>query len=121
MIEVQTINVRLAEIDAPERRQPFGERSRQYLSALCFLQSAAVRTVGRDRYGRTIARVACSGSDASASLVRAGMAWAYTKYLKDAEIGALEAEARAERVGLWADRSPVPPWMWRGRKERSPP
>jgi len=111
--------VRLAEIDAPEKAQPYGQRSKEWLSTLCFKQQAQVRPVSRDRYGRTVARVICTGTDANAAMVRAGMAWAYTRYLTDPQIRAMELVARRERLGLWADAHPVPPWDWRrsGRRE----
>jgi endonuclease YncB( thermonuclease family) len=108
-----TIQVRLAEIDAPEKRQPFGERSKQHLSALCFQKSVVVRPKTRDRYGRMVARVACDGADASVEQVRAGMAWAFTKYQTDHAFTPLEADARSRHVGLWTDRTPTPPWDWR--------
>ena len=66
----QTITVRLAEVDAPKKAQPFGARSKQNLSALCFRKSAQVRPVSLDRYGRTVAHVTCDGQDASAEQVR---------------------------------------------------
>lgn len=109
----EQVTIRLAEIDAPEKRQPYGEASRQALAALCFQQQAAVTPATRDRYGRTVARVACAGQDASAAQVRTGMAWAFTRYLTDPEIARLEAAARAAGVGLWTDPDPVPPWDWR--------
>lgn len=111
----QQVKVRLAEIDAPERGQPFGDRSRQHLAQLCHQQQATIRSSGQDRYDRAIARVECQGQDANAEQVRAGMAWAYTRYLTDPEIARLEQAARAARVGLWSDASPVPPWDWRRR------
>jgi endonuclease YncB( thermonuclease family) len=109
----QALSIRLAEIDAPERKQPFGEASKWHLSSLCYREMAEVRPIGRDRYGRTVARVTCRGIDANAAMVRAGMAWAFTKYQKDPLIPLLEAQARSGRLGLWADRAPVPPWLWR--------
>lgn len=109
----QEVKVRLAEIDAPEKKQPFGERSRQHLAGLCFQKQAVIRPQTKDRYGRTVARVECAGADANAAQVRAGMAWAYTKYLTDPEIKRLEAAAKAAGVGLWQDRDPVAPWEWR--------
>ena len=109
----QTLLIRLADIDAPERHQPFGERSKWHLSGLCYRQVAEVRPTARDRYGRTVARVNCGGIDANAAMVRAGMAWAFTKYQTDAAIPLLEVQARAEQAGLWADAAPVPPWRWR--------
>jgi endonuclease YncB( thermonuclease family) len=75
----QTITVRLAEVDAPEKAQPYGNRSRQHLGALCFKQRAEVRPIGAgggvDRYERVVAHVSCNGTDANAAQVRAGMAW----------------------------------------------
>lgn len=109
----QTLRIRLAEIDAPEKRQPFGARSREHLAQLCHHHRVEVRPRTHDRYGRTVARVACGGVDASAEQVRAGMAWAYTKYLTDTTIRELEDEARAAHRGLWADAEPVAPWEWR--------
>ena len=109
----QTIKVRLAEIDAPEKGQAFGNRSKQHLSDVCFKKQAEVRPQTTDRYGRTVARVICDGTDSSAEQVRAGMAWVFDKYVTDRSLYAVQDEARAERRGLWADREPVPPWEWR--------
>ena len=111
----EQITIRLAEIDAPERRQAYGERSHQALAQLCFKVDAVIKPTTKDRYGRTIARVECNGEDASAKQVRAGMAWAYTKYLTDPGIQQLELDARGAKVGLWADADPIPPWEWRKR------
>jgi endonuclease YncB( thermonuclease family) len=72
-----------------------------------------VRPIATDRYGRTVARVTCAGIDANAAMVEAGMAWAFTKYATSAWMPKLEAKARGERAGLWADTSPVAPWEWR--------
>ena len=105
--------IRLSEIDAPEKGQPFGQQSKQHLSALCFQKQAEIRPTTRDRYGRTVARIICAGTDANAAMVRAGMAWAYTKYLTDPQIRGMERLAQREHVGLWADAHPIPPWEWR--------
>jgi endonuclease YncB( thermonuclease family) len=115
------VKVRLAEIDAPEKRQAFGSRSRQHLAELCLRKEAVVRPTATDRYRRTVARVQCSGIEANAEQVRAGMAWAFTRYLKDPAIARLEQEARAERRGLWSDASPAPPWVWREQRRQAPP
>jgi endonuclease YncB( thermonuclease family) len=113
----QQVKVRLAEIDAPERRQAFGERSRQALAALCARQQAEVTPVATDRYGRTVARVSCAGEDAGAHQVRAGMAWVYRAYApKGTALIRLESGARAAGVGLWSDAAPTPPWEFRHRR-----
>jgi endonuclease YncB( thermonuclease family) len=114
--DLQQVKVRLTEIDAPEKKQAFGNRSKESLSDLCFGKTATLIEKSKDRYGRTLARVTCDGTDANAEQVRRGLAWAYTKYLTDPQIKVLEEEARASRLGLWRDETPVPPWEWRHRK-----
>lgn len=114
--QYQQVKIRLAEIDAPEKKQAFGQRSKERLSDLCFQQMATITPQTKDRYGRTVARVKCQGADASAELVRSGMAWAYTKYLTDPEIKRLEGQARQVGIGVWSDPNPVPPWEFRKSK-----
>jgi endonuclease YncB( thermonuclease family) len=109
----EQVIVRLAEVDAPEKRQPFGERSKRALSDLCFGVQSAIRPMTRDRYGRTVARVECRGLDASAEQVRQGMAWRFVRYSTDPAMQPLEDAARGARAGLWADPAPVAPWEWR--------
>jgi micrococcal nuclease len=113
----RTLQVRLAEVDAPEKGQAFGASSRQHLAALCFQQRAHVRPItangGVDRYGRTVAHVECNGTDENVEQVRAGMAWAFDRYVTDPAMHRLQAEARAAQRGLWADTGAVPPWEWR--------
>jgi endonuclease YncB( thermonuclease family) len=107
------ITVRLAEIDAPERRQPFGTRSRQHLSELCYGKPATIKRTATDRYRRTVARVVCDGIDANAEQVRAGMAWVFDRYSTDSALYPVEADARRAGRGLWADARPVAPWVLR--------
>ncbi|MES2187939.1 MAG: thermonuclease family protein [Pseudomonadota bacterium] len=110
----QQVKVRLAAIDAPEKKQPYGQRSRATLARLCFQHQATIRPQGQDRYGRTVADVECQDMDAGKSQVRAGMAWVYRQYAKGrGYLQRAEDEARGERLGLWADAAPVPPWEFR--------
>ena len=114
LIERKQVKVRLTDIDAPELRQPFGMRSKQSLSELCFGKVAALDVRGQDRYKRSLARVTCDGTDANAEQVRRGFAWTYTRYARaDSPLHAIEGEARAASRGLWTDAAPVPPWSWR--------
>ena len=110
---MENTKVRMAEIDAPEKAQAFGKRSRQHLSDICFKKSATVVAKSKDRRGRTVTRVACASVDASAEQVRAGMAWVYDKYATDPALYALQDQARAARRGPWSDAEPLAPWMWR--------
>ena len=114
LVDRQQIKVRLADIDAPESKQPFGTRSRQSLAALCFNKEALLETQGEDRYGRTIATVHCAKTNANSAQVRQGMAWVFDRYASPSSpLYALQNEAKAARRGLWGDPHPVPPWEWR--------
>ncbi|MCI0558589.1 MAG: thermonuclease family protein [Nitrososphaera sp.] len=109
--------VRLADIDAPEKSQVFGMKSKQSLSSLVYHKTVRVEEHGTDRYGRTLARVFAVRLDVCAEQVRRGMAWVYRKYSKDSGLIALEDKARSTRIGLWADVSPIPPWKYRKRQK----
>lgn len=112
----EQVKIRLAEIDAPEKAQAFGNSAKQSLSDLCFGKIASIVDQGKDRYKRTLGQVTCNGIDSNTEQVRRGMAWVYRKYtLKDSPLHTVESEAKAAERGLWADAEPVPPWEWRHR------
>jgi endonuclease YncB( thermonuclease family) len=77
-----------------------------------------VRSSGKDRYGRVLGRVECKGMDANTEQVRRGMAWVYDRYVTDRSLYALQNEARAAHLGLWADTTPTAPWVWRAQHKR---
>lgn len=130
----QQVKVRLAAIDAPERKQPYGNRARQALSELTFQKQALLDCPKTDRYKRHVCTVWVAPAsapdgprtlDAGLAMVTQGMAWWYRAYSREQTAEArgqyefAEQEARAKRVGLWADREPVAPWEWRrAKKER---
>ena len=124
--------VRLAGIDAPERAQPFGERSKQSLARLVAGKPVEIRWHKKDRYGRVVGQVwvvppdaRCQGAgcpktlDAGLAQVTVGLAWHYKQYAgeqseEDRErYSFAEVEARARRAGLWREGDPVAPWEWR--------
>lgn len=114
----QQVRVRLAGIDAPERRQPFGRDSRHMLAGLTFERRARVIVTGTDRNGRLVGRVFVRSRDINAEMVRHGAAWVDLRYAADPALPALEARARAARRGLWAlpEAQRLPPWEWRDRR-----
>lgn len=109
----QQVKVRLSQIDAPERAQAFGNRSRQSLAALIFDKTVRVVIEDTDRYGRTVGRLHADNLDINAEQVRRGMAWVYRQYSDDPALLELEQQARNARLGLWKDSSPIPPWQYR--------
>lgn len=114
----EQVRVRLAEIDAPESKQAYGNRARQALSELIFGKSVMLDARDTDRYGRTVARVRTAGIDVNVEMVRTGAAWAYREYLKDRSLMDLEAVAREFKRGLWSlpKSEQKAPWDWRKEK-----
>lgn len=119
--EQKQVKIRLAEIDAPEKAQPFGQQSKQSLSSLCYRKQAEIRIQSIDRYGRSVARVVCDGVDASAEQVAQGMAWVYDKYVIDASLYEVQNKAWNAKRGLWSDSTPIKPWEWRSERRHSRP
>lgn len=113
--ERRQMRIRLACIDAPESRQPYGTRARQELAALAFRQEARVEVQDVDRYGRTVGTVFVGRVNINAELVRRGAAWVYVRYNRNPALPRLEAAARQAGAGLWAlpPAERVPPWEWR--------
>lgn len=107
------LKIRLADIDAPEHDQPYGEAATRALAAQVLNRRVAVDTFATDVYGRTIARIRMDGDEVGADLVRRGLAWSATRSRHASELKAAQRQARLARRGLWQDAAPVPPWVWR--------
>jgi endonuclease YncB( thermonuclease family) len=105
--------IRLHLIDAPEKSQDYGLRSKQSLSQLVYKRDVSVDVTTVDRYHRLVGKVLWGGYDINLEQVARGMAWVYRKYGKDERYLAAEAAARRARLGLWAKARPVPPWEFR--------
>lgn len=118
LIDRKPVKVRLEGIDAPERSQAFGARSREKLSELVFGKTVRVVTYGTDRYGRTLGVVYIDGENVNAKMIESGLAWHYKRYSSDAELDRLEREARRAKRGLWSDPAPVEPWNWRAHNSK---
>jgi len=110
--------IRLAGIDAPERKQAYGLASRKHLASIVAGQQVMVEYQKRDRYGRIVGKVLVDGIDACLEQVKAGFAWHYKKYQheqspEDRQLYAdAEHQARDARLGLWRENNPIPPWEW---------
>ena len=110
----RSATVRLLGVDAPEKRQAYGDRAKRFTADLAFDRTVTVRTTGRDRYGRLLGEVVLpDGRSLNQELVRAGYAWWFRRYSRDGRLARLEEEARAGRRGLWADQAPQAPWDYR--------
>lgn len=115
--------VRLAGIDAPEKKQAFGQASKQNLSSLVYDQTVTIETAKRDRYQREVGKVIINGRDANLKQIEAGLAWHYKKYANEQSSADQQTYAAAEvlaqqgRKGLWSEVNPTPPWDFRHQQK----
>ena len=115
--------IRLQGIDAPEKAQPFGQKSKQSLSQMVQSKQVTVEYQKNDKYGRTLGKVLHNGTDVCLEQIKLGMAWHYKQYKSDqpkedrALYDQTEQDARAKKAGLWIDKAPTPPWEFRRQKK----
>ena len=114
--------IRLQGIDAPEKSQAFGQKSKQSLNQLVHSQMVTVEFQKKDKYGRTVGKVLLNGTDICLEQIKLGMAWHYKQYQSEQPkedrdtYAQAEQTARAQAVGLWKDKSPTPPWEFRRQR-----
>ena len=113
----EVYKIRLTEIDAPERDQPYGSNSTEYLKSLLKEGMVDVDISGTDRYGRKLGRLYWQGMDINRELVSAGYAWVYDQYVTDDTFYENQSKARNLKRGLWEDQNPLEPWNWRKVKK----
>ena len=112
------IRVRVANIDCPERKQPFSKSAKQFTSNAIFNKQVTLKVIKKDRYGRSIANVIYDGKNLSEELLKAGLAWHFVKYSKDKTLQSLEDQAKQKQLGLWMDPNAIAPWKWRSSKKK---
>lgn len=111
--------LRLASIDAPERKQAFGARARMALWELAYARTARVSWNKKDRNGRLVGKLYVHDVDIALDMVRQGMAWHYKQYAREQSVterqlySDAERRARISKVGLWIEADPIPPWQFR--------
>lgn len=120
----ELVRVRLSGIDAPERKQAFGNVAKQKLSDLVFSRDVVVEWHKKDRYGRIVGKILVNRVDANLQMVDAGMAWHYKQYMAEQPLGDrlsymhAETAAREKHIGLWRDADPIPPWEFRHSRHK---
>jgi len=114
--------IRLSGIDAPEKEQAYGQKSKESLSELVFGKSVDVEWRKQDRYGRTVGKIMLGGVDICLEQLKRGMAWHYKQYQQEqtAQDRLIYAEseilARSMGTGLWQDAEPLEPSAFRHKK-----
>ncbi len=112
-LEGKPYKLRLTEIDAPERDQPFGRQSKVFLRELLKDGEFDADISGKDQYGRYLARLYDNGVDINRKMVNEGMAWVYDFYVTDKTFYKNQLSAQKLKKGIWSKRYPAPPWEWR--------
>jgi endonuclease YncB( thermonuclease family) len=121
----EQMKIRLSGIDAPESRQPFGQRSKQSLSNLVYGKEVDLTCGKVDRYKRHICLIRVDGRDANLEQIKQGMAWHYKAYAREQPTAerdlyaAEEMRAKNASMGLWREPDPVPPWDWRKQQRKN--
>lgn len=114
-----TISVRMRGIDAPEKKQAYGEDARLSLKEMIGGKTVILDVKDIDRYGRVVAYVWLGKQNINLEQVKRGYAWAYTEYLDRpyaSEFYEAEKHARKQKLGLWEQANPTPPWEWRKKE-----
>lgn len=105
----QNQKIRLSEIDCPELKQPFGLEAQKFTASKVLNKKVKIVFKGSDFYKRTLGIVYIRNVELNKMLVEKGYAWSYnSKRLKP-----LELQAKAKKLGLWADPNPIEPRVFR--------
>ena len=110
--------IRLAHIDAPEYRQPYGQAARQSLAQKLNQTPFRMTPNGRDQYDRLLATLWVDDRNINRELVAEGLAWVFDRYSPPADLVAAEKGAKKARIGLWEAADPVRPATWRATHPR---
>jgi endonuclease YncB( thermonuclease family) len=113
-------HIRLNGIDAPEKTQAYGKKAKEFTTAATLGKMITIIEYGKDKHGRTIGDVVLpDGSNLNQQLLKEGLAWWYWEHSEDKVLKDIAEEAQDEKRGLWRDRHPIPPWVYRkiGKKQ----
>lgn len=112
--------LRLAEVDCPEKGQPFGKNAKQLTSDLVYGKEILYYKTTSDRYGRIIAKVYFDKDQyLSEEIIKKGLGWWYYQYSNNENLGVLESKARSLKLGLWSGSETISPWEWRKKKREA--
>lgn len=111
----EELRIRLAEIDAPEKGQPFWKKSKDILAHYVAGKVVDVLVVDTDHYNRIVGHVYIGDTWVNGELVRGGYAYVYPKYATNQRLYEYEQSARENQIGIWVlpENERIKPWEWR--------
>jgi endonuclease YncB( thermonuclease family) len=102
--------IRLANVDAPEITQLYGQESKAFLQRQILHRTVYLQYSKTDVYKREVCNVYLPNKLwINKLMIDSGYAWAYSKY---SVLHELQIKVRSERVGLWKYKA-VPPFVYR--------
>lgn len=116
----EKLKIRLAEIDAPEKDQPYGLTAKKKLQEKILDRNITIQKKTIDRYGRLVAKVFLDERDIIKEMIAEGHVWVYKKYLDDYSLEDIQKSAHNNQVGIWSliPTEQIPPWEWRQSKRK---
>jgi endonuclease YncB( thermonuclease family) len=106
-------------VDAPESKQDYGKKSRKKLAEMIEGKDVKVVIYKKGLYDRYIGIVYLDGQDVGLKQIEDGMAWHYKQYEYEQTMeerkkyAQAQQKAQSEKIGLWEDKNPTPPWNFR--------
>ncbi len=111
--------IRLNDIDAPEKKQAFGNKSRDNLASYIAGEIVTVKYKSKDKYGRILGTIYFENLDINLQQVKNGYAWVYKQYSKNQTYYQEEQKAKDLKKGLWIAKEPLAPWEYRKKRKSS--
>lgn len=111
--------IRLNDIDAPEKKQAFGNKSKDNLAKYIAGKTVTVQYQKKDKYKRILGTIYYNNTDINLQQVKDGYAWVYKKYSNNSSYYEAEKLAKRNKKGLWVDNNPIEPWEFRKIKSKS--
>lgn len=115
----EKVRVRFYGIDAPEKKQEYGIKSLDVLKKLIDKKEVEIDVKDKDQYGRIVGIVYYNGVNINLHMLETGNAWWYKQYSKqNVEFRVAEEKAKLEKLGLWKESNPTPPWVYRKNQKK---
>lgn len=108
--------IRLNDIDAPEKKQAFGNKSKDNLAKYIAGKTVTVKYNKTDKYKRILGTIYYNNTDINLQQVKDGYVWVYKKYSNNQTYYKAEKLARDKKIGLWVDKNPLEPWEFRKKR-----
>ncbi|MGL4873049.1 MAG: thermonuclease family protein [Cetobacterium sp.] len=114
----EKVRVRFYGIDAPEKKQEYGIKSLDVLKKMIDGKVVEINQKDKDQYGRVVGEVYFEGKNLNLYMLESGHVWWYKQYSKgESEYSAAEANAKENKLGLWKESNPTPPWEFRRKNK----